>query len=183
MRQGGDGLNPRHARAFPTGNAADRVKCLLCRHLRSPSVAAHDRRRKTEQRGFSNWSSDPLGGVSLNGDRRYLRDWAATHRRGAVVEDQRIHRNLRRCAQENDRRHLAYTGLTLDEEGQSEDLGLGEWMGELGHAGSHLLTVPLGCVYRGFVGPLVVHRSAPPPLRPVGGRHYCSSKFRRGEKL
>lgn len=134
-REAGDDPNPRKSRGFPSGPMRTAPSDYLCRNLRSTYVAAQGRFRKTEYRALANLvSGSPDHWLTLN---RRLADTYGSGLRLSEkdrVEVQRIDRTIRRYEEHNDRRHLVYTGLVLDED-QTDGVDVGEWMQKFAQPG------------------------------------------------
>lgn len=134
-RQAGVDPNPRKTRTFPTRQLRTPPSDYLCRSLRSTSVAAHDRLRKTEHRALTNLvTGSPAHWLNLN--RRLADNYSSGLRLTEKdrIEVQRIDRAIRRFEERNDRRHLVYTGLALDED-QVDGVDVGDWVSEFAQPG------------------------------------------------
>ena len=134
-RSAGEDPNPRKIRDFPTGPQRTAPSDYLCRQLRSTSVAAQDRLRKTEHRALSNLvTGTPDHWLSLN--RRLADTYASGLKLTETdrIEVQRVDRAIRRFEERNDRGHIVYTGLALDEE-QADGLNLNDWVGKIAQPG------------------------------------------------
>ena len=135
-RPAGDDPNHRKTRDFPTGPLRTAPSDYLCRQLRSTSVAAQGRLRQTEYRALSNLvTGTPDHWLSLN--RRLADTYASGLRLTETdrIEVQRVDRAIRRFEERNDRGHLVYTGLALDEDQIDGVDDLDTWVGKIAQPG------------------------------------------------
>lgn len=123
---------PRKRATFPTGPNRNGPSDYQCAQRSTVKRTAQDRMRNTEYTALRDLVTDQHQWLSLNAR---LSD---TFGAGGQLDDidrvrvQRVDRAIRRYEETNDRGHLVYSGLTLDEDQLGEDQrsgrGLQEWL-------------------------------------------------------
>lgn len=122
----------RKSATFPAGATRSGPSNYQCAQRSTVKRAAQDRMRHTEYRALRDLVTDQQQWLSLNGR------LSETFEAGGQLSDtdrvrvQRIDRAIRRYEEANDRGHLVYSGLSLDDDLLSEDQragrGLQEWL-------------------------------------------------------
>jgi len=131
-RPAGSEPTSRKSATFPTGPARNGPSKYQCAQRSTAKRTAQDRMRNTECTALRDLVTDQRHWLSLN---TRLSD---TFGAGSQLDDvdrvrvQRIDRAIRRYEETNDRGHLVYSGLTLDDDQLSEGgrggRGLQEWL-------------------------------------------------------
>lgn len=123
---------PRKRVAFPAGTVRNGPSDYQCAQRSTTKRTAQDRMRNTEYTALRDLVTDQRRWLALNSR---LSD---TFSAGGQLDDverirvQRVDRAIRRYEEANDRGHLVYSGLTLDEDQLGQDQragrGLQEWL-------------------------------------------------------
>ncbi len=131
-RPAGSEPAPRKRATLPTGATRNGPSNYQCAQRSTVKRAAQDRMRNTEYKALHGLVTDQNQWLSLNA--RLSDTFGANGQLDDIdrVRVQRIDRAIRRYEENNDRGHLVYSGLTLDEDQLGDDQrggrGLQEWL-------------------------------------------------------